>query len=713
MFVLLLIVSPKIARAVTSHDAIYTAGNPSSLVVFGSAEATASMPDGTVLGARAAVGNGRVSAIGHGGFLTEDRANTRQFIVDELLWLTDHGAQHAWGISDALQGALKDRDVELTVVGGTSGEVDLDGVDLIVGSPQSFARAGRLEHLLKWIEAGGSMMSVETAWGQIQLGHASDVDDLAANRLLSEHGIMYTDRALSPGRDGLYTLDDSTARLANAERALRALAGEEQGDRVLAARIVRGALAIVPLDSSLVIGADQLRDRYRKKLTKAFHSMAEQPLKLAENPLACALLDLDSRRASLHPETAHAHPSAAAFPGTVPDSAPRVTHRLTFSDAIPGWRSTGMYAAPGESLKIRFMSQRTEGIFIQIGSWLDPQDFDDRYRMPHAVFRVPVVDRVAEIASPIGGPLYIDLPSNIAQEGEVTLEIIGAIEMPRFRLGHTSLLEWQNTIRHLRAPWAELESDELVLTLPTDAIRDVERPDLVMEHWNRVHEAMQNLEPRSPRHWPDRQYRYVAEKRLSWGYMYCPSNAPIVIPMSESRPMVELANFDAEGSNKLWGQYHEMGHSHQNPLWTFGGTGEVTVNIFTVLSLNTVNGYPFNYEGMRTDPAHALSTMIKHRDQGAPFDKWKSDPFLALQTYALLWHEFGWDAFRDTFRSYDATPSADHPKEDQEKRDQFVIRFSQAVGHNLQQYFEVWGVPMSNFVEQELKDLPAWMPDGI
>jgi hypothetical protein len=586
-------------------------------------------------------------------------------------------------------------------------------VDLIVGSPQAFARAGRLEHLLHWIKAGGSMMSVETAWGQIQLGHAADVDDLAVNKLLSNHGILYTDRALSPDRDGMYVLDDSVAGVVNAERALRVLAGEEQGDRVMAAKIVRRALAVVPLDSSLVIGADQLRDRYADRLSNAYQSMAERPLKIEESPLACALLDLESRRASLHPETAYAHPSAAAFPGVVPDIAPRVTRRITFPDAIPGWRSTGLYAAPGESLKIRFISQRTDGIFIQIGAWLDPQDFDDRYRMPRAVFRVPVVDRSATIASPIGGPVYIDLPPNIAQEGEVTLEIIGAVEMPRFRLGHTNLLEWQDRTRHLPAPWAELESDELVLTLPAEAIRDVDRPDLVMEHWNRVHDAMQNLEPRSPRHWPDRQYRYVAERKLSWGYMYCPSNAPIVIPMNEAQPMVELENFDADGPNKLWGHYHEMGHSHQNPMWTFGGTGEVTVNIFTVLSLNTVNSYPLSFDGMRTDPDHALSTMIKHRDQGAPFDKWKSDPFLALQTYALLWHEFGWDAFRETFRSYDALEYADQPQDDQMKRDQFVIRFSRTVGQNLQQYFDVWGVPLTESVSQELEDLPTWMPKGI
>ena len=31
-----------------------------------------------------------------------------------------------------------------------------------------------------------------------------------------------------------------------------------------------------------------------------------------------------------------------------------------------------------------------------------------------------------------------------------------------------------------------------------------------------------------------------------------------------------------------WGLYHELGHNHQNRDWTFDGTVEVTVNLFTL-----------------------------------------------------------------------------------------------------------------------------------
>ncbi len=711
LFGIAAMLAPTIAAADSDATSIATGGNPASMVVTGSAEPLAVLADGTVLAARATVGKGRVVALGHGGFLNDERGDTRAFLAAQLVWLAEDKRTSAWGVPEPLVRALAERGLSLRAAEGELGTLPFADVDLIVGSPQAFARAGRLDELGAWLREGGALLALETAWGQLQLGHAASVDDLAANRLLGGHGIYYTQRALSPGRDGLYVIDPAAARLANAEHALRVLAGDAEGDAALAARVVREALAVLPLDSELMRRADQLASRHAAALDDAYRSMGERPLRPDDAPMACALLDLEARRAAQG--FARAHPSAAAFPGSVPADAPRLTRRITFDDGIPGWRTTGLYAAAGERIEARVMDGESGGMVVQIGCWLDPQQFEERVRMPVAVFRSPIENARGTVASPIGGPVYLDLPPAVAGAGAVTVEISGAVEMPRFRLGHTDLDEWRTRLRHLPAPWAELESDRLAFSLPADAIRDLDDPDVVMRHWDRVHEVMQSMEPRSPRHWPDRQYRYVAERRLSWGYMYCPSDAPIVIPLNEARAMVDPSAFDAEGPNRLWGHYHEMGHAHQNPAWTFAGTGEVTVNIFTVLALNTVNGYSLDDEAMRTEPDRALATMIEHRDRGAPFDRWKADPFLALQTYALLWHAFGWEAFRETFRSYDALAPDKRPRDDDAKRDEFAVRFGRTVGRHLGPYFAAWGVPLSERVERETGGLPVWMPDGL
>lgn len=712
---LFVLVAP-IALAAPVHAqtrVIATGGNPASVVVYGDAEPIATLEDGTVLAARAKMGQGRVVAIGHGGYLNDNRGDTAAFLVHQLRWLLD-GAQgaRAWGVPAELRELAAFGHIALEPIGGDIGGLDLDALDLMIASPQAFARAGRLGDLRAWLLGGGALLSAETAWGQIQLGHATGAHDLAANQLLGEHGILYTERALSPGRDGTYTLDAEANAAANASDALAVLAGEAQGDVVRAARVARQALAIAPLDGPLIAAADALAQRHAEQLNAAYAAMATTPLRLKDQPLACALLDLEARRATIAAPTGKvsAHPSHAAFPGAVPDSAPRVTRQITLDDGIPGWRTTGLYAPAGEAVTLRVIDGDASGAALQIGCWLDPQDFDDRVRMPRATFRAPVQNGAATLASPIGGPIYLDLGDAPAK---VTIEIAGAVEMPRFRLGHTDLAEWQERLRHLPAPWAELESDELAFSLPAAAVRDLDRPDLVMQHWDKVHAAMQGLEPRSPRHWPDRQYRYVAEQRLSWGYMYCPSDAPIVIPLNEAAPMVDLANFDAHGENKLWGQYHEMGHAHQNPMWTFAGTGEVTVNIFTVYALHTINGYPLDSEVMRSEPGRALSAMQAHAERGAPFHRWQADPFLALQTYALLWHAFGFEAFHAAFRAYDQLPAAQRPQDDAAKRDMFVIAMSRAVQRNLEPYFRAWGMPLSDRPSKELADLPVWMPSGF
>ena len=173
--------------------------------------------------------------------------------------------------------------------------------------------------------------------------------------------------------------------------------------------------------------------------------------------------------------------------------------------------------------------------------------------------------------------------------------------------------------------------------------------------------------------------------------------------------MFDLANFDAEGPNHLWGQYHEMGHAHQNPLWTDGATGEVTVNIFTVYALHTVNGYALDDEVMRTTPGEALEAFARQRDLGDPFDTY-GGPFEKLQFYALLWHEFGFEPFHAAFDAIRALPAGERPRDDREERNTFLVHFGRAVERDLSAYFGAWGIEVTDASRAALEAYPAWMP---
>ena len=63
--------------------------------------------------------------------------------------------------------------------------------------------------------------------------------------------------------------------------------------------------------------------------------------------------------------------------------------------------------------------------------------------------------------------------------------------------------------------------------------------------------------------------------------------------------------------------------------------------------------------------------------------------------YIELQQGFGWDTYKKVFAEYRRLPDAERPKTDQEKRDQWMVRFSRAVGRNLGPFFQAWGVPTS------------------
>jgi hypothetical protein len=711
--------TPTIEDLLRDVTAIQSGGNPASLVAWDKAQPLVVAPDGTIFAAATEIGSGRVVAVGHGGFIGTDQADSEIFTANAIAWLSETrsstGPVRILGLPAPVAEELKRRGVPFLRVQSGPADVQLDSVDVVIASPQAFANAGRFDELRGWLRAGGSMLVTETAWGNLQLNPGLTLDELAANRLLTEAGIRFTGDAHSAyGPDGDYPVDRDLLTPANANTALGVLAGEQPGDAVFAARIVGNAFGAVPLDTSIIHDARAMAEQRREELDAVYAGMTRQRVTAQRHPLARALLDLDSRLAmETPPRDVRAHPSSAAFPGPVgPDRAGQLT--LQIDPRVPGWHTTGLYAPPGELITVTLTDHEpgADEMAIQIGAWRDPHTHAYRVRLRDAIRRFPVTAETTEAASAIGGPIYLDLSTAFAvgpHRGPLTVVIDGTARAPHYKHGVTDPAEWRDTIRHFEAPWAEFESDKLVFTVPSDAVRSVDDPARIMDHWDRVHEAMQSLEPRSPTHWADRPYRYVADASVSWGYMYCPSDGPIAIPSSAAADMFDPANFDAEGENKLWGHYHEMGHAHQNPLWTDGATGEVTVNIFTVYALHTINGYPLDHEATRTTPEDSRRVYEVQKARNKPFDE-IGGPFDLLQFYALLWHHFGFEPFHAAFDSIRALPPGQRPTNTSEERQTFLVHMSRAVGHDLSDYVRTWGIAIPDTVAAEISHLPKWMP---
>jgi hypothetical protein len=103
----------------------------------------------------------------------------------------------------------------------------------------------------------------------------------------------------------------------------------------------------------------------------------------------------------------------------------------------------------------------------------------------------------------------------------------------------------------------------------------------------------------------------------------------------------------------------------------------------------------------------------EHLAAGAPYEKWKADPFLSIVMYAQVIDAFGFDAMRRAFKAYRDAPASRRPRNDAEKRDRWLIRLSEATGRNLGPFFRAWGVPVSDAAAEAVAALPPWTPPPL
>jgi len=92
---------------------------------------------------------------------------------------------------------------------------------------------------------------------------------------------------------------------------------------------------------------------------------------------------------------------------------------------------------------------------------------------------------------------------------------------------------------------------------------------------------------------------------------------------------------------------------------------------------------------------------------------WKSEPFTALTTYIQLMQEFGWESWRKYLHSFADPSFGPAPKGDDDRRDQFLVRYSKITNKNLGPFFDACGIPVSASAKAAVSKLEAWMPKGM
>jgi hypothetical protein len=282
------------------------------------------------------------------------------------------------------------------------------------------------------------------------------------------------------------------------------------------------------------------------------------------------------------------------------------------------------------------------------------------------------------------------------------------VEAPYFKLGETTEEEWVSRIRNNPAPWAELATDKIVLTVPSYRIRNLTNPVKLMQFWDEVMDADADLAVISQKR--AHNERIIVDRDVAYGYMFTVPGK-IVVPDDESCEW--MLNTDFMRKNGSWGTFHELGHRHQFFQLDFDGTTEVTVNLFTTYVYDKVlkKGL-YNHDNI-PDRTAAIAKIKKYLNDSPSYAKWQEDPFLALSMYIQIVDKFGWEPILKANKIYRNLPKSEYPQTNQEKCDLWFNTICKTTNRNLVDFFRVWQIPVSSNAKQQAKALEPWFPEEL
>ncbi|KAM9317879.1 TRPM8 channel-associated factor homolog [Pholidichthys leucotaenia] len=374
-------------------------------------------------------------------------------------------------------------------------------------------------------------------------------------------------------------------------------------------------------------------------------------------------------------------------------------HRIKIDVNTAGgeeWLSTGLYLSPGMKTYIAIPAEIIKkGWKIQIGCQTDGlHKHDVLKRAPRVHERFSVDSEMIQVCNLWGGLLYLVAPPKTQVTGlEVIVQM--AVPAPYYRSGVTTLSEW-SLLRTAPSPWAELEFDNIIITVPSEVVRNLEHPDELAAVWDEIMRAIADLAV-IPHKFP-RKERFVADVQISHGFMH--AGYPIMAQKSSAAGLVNIRK-----GKGLWGPIHELGHNRQRGCWEFRPhTTECTCNLWSVYVHEEVLG-------INREKAHNAMTSSKRNSRTKDYVKkgrnlkdWSM--WVALNTYMQLQEKFGWDAFKKVFAAYHHMEN--FPKDNNGKMNLYAETFSEAVGMDLSGFFKAWGWPIETKTEEQLSSLPAW-----
>lgn len=677
--------------------------------------------------AAATLGKGRIIAVPDAQWLDLDRPgfdeSTATFHINGLAWLARSTEKNVRIVTFEDSGSmnwLRDRGFTNVRDARTATLAsDLVGAKVFMagwmGPELSEATRNTIRN---FVVGGGGLFIAEYGIGYDWWWN-KDTLDIPGNQLLKDAGIGFRKEWPHSGEQAV-TAADRTTTVDQIEAIFRDPSSVPQSQVIEALNIYSAISGVLASDDSV-----------RARLDLAFAAMTATvnptPASPVSDDLSKAILNAEMAVLSTQaPEKVKAHRTAEAVYGDIPDNAPRIANRVVTIDGDKtGWVATGMYAAPGDLVTIEVPSSLVnKGYSFRInghtGNVARHSSWD---RVPFGVSRTfPIVSGTTRIANAFGGQIYLDFGGAATGTspglGNVSLTIKNAIEAPYFVLGVDTDANWVASLRDRPAPYAELVSERLAISVPSAWIRDLSSPTDLMKFWDETGALMDYIAGTSDlRTGPD---RINVDAQISVGLLH--AGYPIQGPTWYGSRIVDLPALQSEGD---WGWFHELGHERQvnrrfgwgyeNP-WTFPDGVEVTVNIFANAALEKMTTVDplADYWNYSVSPAMVMRGAIAEVTStvNQTFDSRSLYPYY----FQLADGPWGWQGYHDVMATYvddQLNAPTKIPKTAQEKKDQWLIRWSRASGFDMRSYMvDHWGLNVTSSARDAVAAmrLPSWMP---
>ena len=483
--------SPDRARLIDGVREVAAPGAPGSLVVF-APTASPIVAGGSGGGSEVAViaaahlGRGRVVAFAHDGYFAEVNykvADTDKLLWNSLRWAAADKPKPRVGLIDGpeLRGLVEAH-------GGTADrttlEANLKGFDVLALTPYRVTPA-EVKRARAFVESGGGLVAAATGWGW-QQGSKKSMAEFPGNLLVTGSGLAWTDGLARRTSSAGYKVSSHISSFVNAARALELT----EADREVNPNELSNALESIRLTLRTVPASEaQIREK-TNKLLKGLRGLDLVPTHRkpvnAKDPFKRFAVGLETAIAhDSSPREVRALAAANNFPGAVPSQAPRAEHAVTIDTSVPGWHSLGLYAAPGDRVTVTVGTTVLPlKLSVQIGCHTDQLwHLYSWERIPEVVRRFSIAEPHTTAANALGGLVYIDVPDR-APFQKVVVTISGVVEAPFYQLGVTTADEWKTNLRRRPGPWAELAGRNVIFTVPSSLVRELDDPKSILTLWD-------------------------------------------------------------------------------------------------------------------------------------------------------------------------------------------------------------------------------------